>query len=51
MDKLVKALLDLDPTLNESALHFVGATEGEEKLRELVRALVMLKGLRNSEAS
>lgn len=47
MDKLVKTLLELDPTLNESTLHFVGATEGEEKLRELVRALVLLKQLRN----
>lgn len=46
LDQLVKTLLELDPSLDESALRFVGKSEGEGRLRELVSNLVLLEQLR-----
>ena len=43
---LVKAIIELDSSLNEEAVRFVGATEGDDKLREIVRSLILINQLK-----
>lgn len=47
MDQLVAALLELEPGMNESALRFVGESEGADRLREMLRVLRLVAQLRS----
>ena len=46
VDQLVSALLDLEPNLDPSALNFLAVSEGEGKLREMLRVLRLVAKLR-----
>lgn len=47
LEMLVDRVMDLDPSLDRSSVRFVGVSEGEDRLRELVKSLVLLSQLRS----